>query len=309
MSLFDDIVTRDVNCRKYGQLQQMYGTTDVLPLWIADMDFATPEPIMSTLRSVVSQPVQGYNLDYPQWKESVIQWYAKQYNAEIKSHWLHFVPGVIKTIVMSLLALTRTGDNILTCTPIYDPYPNLVKTSGRHLLQTRLIEKDGCYEFDWQDFGEKLKQCKMFLFPSPHNPGGMVWSRETLEKISHYCQQAGVIILSDEVHSDLTLPGKQHLPFFTLDDAAGCQSIVLTSVSKTFNTAAIQGGIAIIKNDELRHRFYHFSITVILQRLTHCNRQRFIAPIPIAVTGTGSYWIIWLITWHLLEMKSKCTVR
>lgn len=86
----------------------------------------------------------------------------------------------------------------------------------------------------------------------------MVWSRETLEKISHYCQQAGVIILSDEVHSDLTLPGKQHLPFFTLDDAAGSQSIVLTSVSKTFNTAAIQGEIAIIKNDELRHRFYHF---------------------------------------------------
>ncbi|WP_370621505.1 hypothetical protein NMD10_05905 [Citrobacter portucalensis] len=84
MSLFDDIVTRDVNCRKYGQLQQMYGTTDVLPLWIADMDFATPEPIMSTLRSVVSQPVQGYNLDYPQWKESVIHWYAQQYDADIK---------------------------------------------------------------------------------------------------------------------------------------------------------------------------------------------------------------------------------
>lgn len=121
MSLFDDIVTRDVNCRKYGQLQQMYGTSDVLPLWIADMDFVTPEPIMNTLRTVVEQPVQGYNLDYPQWKESVVQWYAKQYDAEIKSHWLHFVPGVIKTIVMSLLALTRTGDNILTCTPIYDP--------------------------------------------------------------------------------------------------------------------------------------------------------------------------------------------
>ena len=114
MSLFDDIVTRDVNCRKYGQLQQMYGTTDVLPLWIADMDFATPEPIMSTLRSVVSQPVQGYNLDYPQWKESVIHWYAQQYDADIKAHWLHFIPGVIKTIVLSLMALTRLGDNILT---------------------------------------------------------------------------------------------------------------------------------------------------------------------------------------------------
>lgn len=161
-------------------------------------------------------------------------------------------------MLTSLIALTRPGDNILTCTPIYDPYPNLVKTSGRNLIQTHLIEKDGHYEFDWHDFSEKLKQSKMFLFPSPHNPGGMVWSRETLEKVSHYCKLAGVIILSDEVHSDLTLPGKRYLPFFTLDEAVGSRSIVLTSISKSFNTAAIQGGIAIIKNDKLRHQFYGF---------------------------------------------------
>ncbi|HHQ4052016.1 TPA: MalY/PatB family protein [Citrobacter freundii] len=258
MSLFDDIVIRDDSCRKYGQLQQMFGTHDVLPLWIADMDFVTPEPIMNTLHAVVEQPVQGYNLDYPHWKEAIIHWYAKQYDTDIKQHWVHFVPGVIKTIVLSLMALTRLGDNILTCTPIYDPYPNLVKTSGRNLIQTRLVEMNGGYKFDWHDFREKLKQCKMFLFPSPHNPGGMIWSRETLEKISLYCQEAGVIVVSDEVHGDLTLPGKQHYPFFTIDEGLNAQSIVLTSISKTFNTAAIQGGIAIIKNDELRSQFYGF---------------------------------------------------
>lgn len=258
MSLFDDIVTRDANCRKYGQLQQMYGTNDVLPLWIADMDFATPEPILNTLRAVIEQPVQGYNLDYPQWKEAVIHWYAQQYDSTVQAHWVHFVPGVIKTIVLSMMALTRSGDNILTCSPIYDPYPNLVKTSGRNLVQTRLIEKDGGYEFDWHDFTEKLKTCKMFLFPSPHNPGGMVWRRETLERISDYCHDAGVIVIADEVHCDLTLPGKTHHPFFTLNERLNSQSIVLASISKTFNTAAIQGGIAIIKNDELRERFYHF---------------------------------------------------
>lgn len=258
MSLFDDIVTRDANCRKYGQLQQMYGTNDVLPLWIADMDFATPEPILNTLRAVIEQPVQGYNLDYPQWKEAVIHWYAQQYDSTVQAHWVHFVQGVIKTIVLSLMALTRSGDNILTCSPIYDPYPNLVKTSGRNLVQTRLIEKDGGYEFDWHDFTEKLKACKMFLFPSPHNPGGMVWRRETLERISDYCHDAGVIVIADEVHCDLTLPGKTHHPFFTLNERLNSQSIVLASISKTFNTAAIQGGIAIIKNDELRERFYHF---------------------------------------------------
>lgn len=258
MSLFDFVVARDASCRKYGQLQEMFGTEDVLPLWIADMDFRTPEPIINTLRSVVTQPVQGYNLEHPQWKTSVTEWYKKRYGFDVQEGWLHFVPGVIRTIVLSLMSLTKPGDNILTCTPIYDPYPNFIKTSGRQLIQTGLIEKNGCYYFDWSDFKEKLKICKMFLFSSPHNPGGMVWGRETIEKVNRYCHRAGVIVVSDEVHCDLTLPGKQHIPFFTVNEMLDSQSIVLTSISKTFNTPAIQGGVVIIKNNELRNKFYGF---------------------------------------------------
>lgn len=258
MSLFDCVVTRDVNCRKYGQLQKMFGTDDVLPLWIADMDFRTPEPIIDTMRSVVTQPIQGYNLDHPQWKGAVTEWYCKYYDSHVNEDWLHFVPGVIKTIVLSLMALTKTGENILTCTPVYDPYPNFINTSGRGLIQTRLVEVNGCYEFDWYDFKEKLKKCKMFLFLSPHNPGGMVWDQETLEKVNRYCHEAGVIVVSDEVHCDLTLPGKQHIPFFSINEKLNSKSIVLTSISKAFNTPAIQGGIAIIKNEELRDKFYSF---------------------------------------------------
>ncbi|OAT23251.1 aspartate aminotransferase [Buttiauxella gaviniae ATCC 51604] len=258
MSLFDCVVARDASCRKYGQLQEMFGTEDVLPLWIADMDFRTPEPIINTLHSVVTQPVQGYNLEHPQWKKSVTEWYKKRYGFDVQEGWLHFVPGVIRTIVLSLMSLTKPGDNILTCTPIYDPYPNFIKTSGRKLIQTGLIEKGGCYYFDWSDFKEKLKTCKMFLFSSPHNPGGMVWDRETIEKVNRYCHRAGVIVVSDEVHCDLTLPGKQHIPFFTVNEMLDSQSIVLTSISKTFNTPAIQGGVVIIKNNDLRNKFYGF---------------------------------------------------
>lgn len=258
MSLFDCVVARDASCRKYGQLQEMFGTEDVLPLWIADMDFRTPEPIINTLRSVVTQPVQGYNLEHPQWKKSVTEWYKKRYGFDVQEGWLHFVPGVIRTIVLSLMSLTKPGDNILTCTPIYDPYPNFIKTSGRQLIQTGLIEKSGCYYFDWSDFKEKLKTCKMFLFSSPHNPGGMVWDRETIEKVNRYCHRAGVIVVSDEVHCDLTLPGKQHIPFFTVNEMLDSQSIVLASISKTFNTPAIQGGMVIIKNNDLRNKFYGF---------------------------------------------------
>ncbi len=258
MSTFDHIIIRDANCRKYGQLQEMFGTDDLLPMWIADMDFITPEPILNTLRAVVSQPVQGYNRDYPHWRESVAGWYKKRYDIQINDEWLHFVPGVIKTIVMSLMALSKMGDNILTCTPIYDPYPNFIKTSGRGLLQTRLVEKDGGYEFDWDDFREKLKSCKIFLFSSPHNPGGIVWDRDTLEKINSYCHDAGVIVISDEVHCDLTLPDKKHIPFFTVNAELNSKSIVFTSTGKTFNTPAIQGGIALIKNEQLRNEFYHF---------------------------------------------------
>ncbi|RPH21028.1 putative C-S lyase [Buttiauxella warmboldiae] len=258
MSLFDRVITRDASCRKYGQLQQMFGTEDVLPLWIADMDFRTPEPIISALSSVIAQPIQGYNVEHPHWKESVTGWYEKRYAAEINEDWLHFVPGVIKTIVLTLMALTEKDDNILTCTPIYDPYPNFIKTSGRGLIQTRLIEINGSYEFDWHDFKEKINKCKMFLFVSPHNPGGIVWGRETLEKISRYCHEAGVIVVSDEVHCDLTLPGKSHIPFFMINEALNSKSIVFTSISKTFNVPAIQGGVVVIKNEELRNKFYGF---------------------------------------------------
>lgn len=258
MFLFDCVVKRNTNCRKYGQLHQMFGTDDVLPLWIADMDFNTPQPIIDTLRSVVTQPIQGYNLDHPQWKRSVTEWYKKRYDYDINVNWLHFVPGVIKTIVLSLMALTKTGDKILTCTPIYDPYPNFITTSGRSLIQTSLIERNGSYEFDWHDFREKLKKCRMFLFCSPHNPGGIVWDRETIEKVNRYCHDAGVIVVSDEVHCDLTLPGKLHIPFFTVNETLNSKSIVFTSISKAFNTPAIQGGIAIIKNEELRNQFYSF---------------------------------------------------
>ncbi|AOR65401.1 MalY/PatB family protein [Pectobacterium wasabiae] len=258
MSTFDHIIIRDANCRKYGQLQEMFGTDDLLPMWIADMDFMTPAPIINTLRAVVSQPIQGYSRDYPHWKESVTGWYEKRYGTQVNEEWLHFVPGVIKTIVISLMALSKTGDNILTCTPIYDPYPNFIKTSGRGLLQTRLVEKNGSYEFSWDDFTEKLNSCKIFLFSSPHNPGGIVWDKDTLEKINRYCHDAGVIVISDEVHCDLALPDKKHIPFFTVNTDLDSKSIVLTSTGKTFNTPAIQGGIALIKNEQLRNEFHHF---------------------------------------------------
>ncbi|MCS2160322.1 PatB family C-S lyase [Scandinavium sp. H11S7] len=258
MSLFDNIVIRDSSCRKYGQLKQMFGTEDVLPLWIADMDFKTPTSILDNLQIVSAQPVQGYNMDYPGWKKSVVDWYQKQYETYIREEWLHFIPGVIKAVVLSIMALSEPGENILTCTPIYDPYKNLVPGCGRKLLQTRLIEKNGTYEFDWQDFRNKLKMSKMFLLISPHNPGGIVWDRETLVKVTRYCHEEGVIIVSDEVHCDLTLPGKYHIPFFTANEAIDSQSIVLTSIGKTFNAPGVQGGIMIVKNNKLRDQLYAF---------------------------------------------------
>lgn len=258
MSLFDNVVARDPGCRKYGQAKQMFGTENILPLWIADMDFQTPTPILDNLISVAAQPVQGYNMDYPGWKKSVIDWYQKQYRADLMEPWLHFTPGVIKTISLSILALSEPGDNILTCTPVYDPYRNLVPGCGRNLIQSRLLECNGIYEFDWPDFRQKLKKAKMFLLISPHNPGGMVWDRETLAKVNRYCHEEGVIVVSDEVHCDLTLPGKHHTPFFTVDNVTDSQSIVLTSMGKTFNAPGVQGGIIIIKNSQLRGKFYSF---------------------------------------------------
>ncbi|POP44680.1 putative C-S lyase [Superficieibacter electus] len=258
MSLFDSVVTRDPISRKYGQMKQMFGTEDVLPLWIADMDFRTPAPVLDSLISVSSQPVQGYNMDYPGWKTSVVRWYKKQYNTDVSEEWLHFIPGVIKAVVLSVLALSKPGYNILTCTPIYDPYRNMVSGCGRNLIQSRLIEKNGTFTFDWHDFRSKLKMCRIFLFVSPHNPGGVVWDHDTLSRIKRYCHEEGVIVVSDEVHCDLTLPGKSHTPFFAVDPAQDTAAIVLTSIGKTFNAPGIQGGIMIVKNTVLRDTIFRF---------------------------------------------------
>lgn len=258
MSLFDSVIDRAPVSRKIGQMKQMFGTEDIIPLWIADMDFKTPQAILTELATVLSQPVQGYNMDYPGWKESVIHWYQKRYNCLLNEEWLHFIPGVIKTVVLSLLALTEPGDNILTLTPVYDPYRNFVPGSYRHLLQSPLIENNGTYSINWDDFREKLKKSKLFLFVSPHNPGGVVWDKETLLKIKRFCHEEGVIVISDEVHCDLTLTDKKHIPFFNVDDDMENQSVVLHSTGKTFNTPGIQGGFMIIKSRQLRDKLYRF---------------------------------------------------
>lgn len=258
MSIFDEIILRDERCRKYGQLNDMFGTTDVLPLWIADMDFATPQPITELMRSIASEQIQGYPMDFPFWKKSVTEWYGYRYQLNISEEWLHFIPGVIKTIVFSILALTEPKDNILMCTPVYDPYPDLVNTCGRTLVQTKLIERNGTFEFDWDDFEHKVSACKMFLLCSPHNPGGVVWNEETLSRIADLCAVAGTIIISDEVHSDLTLPAVKHHPLLSVSDNACRHSIILTSTSKTFNIPGVQGGVAIVPDKLLRDRFYGF---------------------------------------------------
>lgn len=255
---FDKIISRDTRCRKTGQLNEMFGTTDILPLWIADMDFATPSAITETMIKIASEPVQGYFLDYPGWKNAIQHWYDYRYQVRIDEDWLHFVPGVIKTIVFSILALTKPNDNVLTCSPVYDPYPNLVNTSGRTLIQTRLIERNGIFEFDWADLEKKLKVCKLFLLCSPHNPGGIVWDSATLSRIADLCAASGTIIISDEIHGDLTLPPTKHQPFFSISENARNQVIVLTSASKTFNIPGVQGGVAIIPDKKLRDRFYGF---------------------------------------------------
>ncbi|MBP9642881.1 MAG: PatB family C-S lyase [Budvicia sp.] len=258
MSEFDDVILRGIQSRKYGQLVEMFGTNDVLPLWIADMEFATPAPIRLAMQHVVAQPIQGYDLQYPQWEFSISDWYQSQYAVNIDQHWLHYVPGVIKAIVLAILSLTKPDDSVLTFSPIYDPYPNLVNTSGRQLVQSKLIQKDGTFAIDWQDFEDKVQTCRAFLFCSPNNPGGVVWDKDSLRRIAAICKASNTLVIADEIHGDLTLFPQQHIPFFSVSQEASENCIVLSSANKTFNMPGVQGGFAIVPNPDLRERFYGF---------------------------------------------------
>ena len=240
-------------CSKWDGRQSMFGTSDLLPLWVADMDFESPKSVQNALIKRAKHQVYAYTIYDDEFYDSIARWYRESIGWEIKPEWIVPEHGVVISINLAIKEYSKEGDGILVQTPIYPPFISSVKRNGRKLLDNKLVQKDGKVSIDFVDFEQKAKEAKLFLLCSPHNPTTKSWSVDELQMMLDICIKHNVIIISDEIHSDLVFE-KKHTPIASLEGASG-YVLTLHAPSKTFNIAGLNTSYAIIENDSLRRRY------------------------------------------------------
>lgn len=256
---FDQLIDRkNTNALKCDFLKFVFKTDDVLPMWVADMDFATPPFIIEALRKRLDHEILGYTIRPDSFTKSVIDWVDQRHQWKIKEDWVKYSPGIVPAINISIMGLTKPGDKILVQPPVYFPFFNSVTDNDRQLVYNNLKLTNGKYEIDFDDLDYKLEGAKLLIFCSPHNPVGRVWTREELLKLGNLCVKHNIIILSDEIHSDLILPGFKHLPLASLSNEISQITLTYLAASKTFNVAGLSTSVIISENEKLLKSYNDF---------------------------------------------------
>ncbi|MCM1040245.1 MAG: pyridoxal phosphate-dependent aminotransferase [Ruminococcus sp.] len=255
---FDEkIDRRGTDCLKYDFAAERGMPEDILPLWVADMDFKTAPCIIERLQKDIELGIFGYTDSKDDYFQALADWYGKYFDWEIEKDWLVKTPGIVFAIAMAIQALTKEGDGVIVQQPVYYPFSGAIKDNKRKLVNSDLILIDGRYQMDFADFEEKIirENVKMFLLCSPHNPVGRVWTKEELQRIGDICLKHDVKIVCDEIHSDFVYPGHKHHVLLTVDERFKDISIICTAPSKTFNLAGLQISNIFIPDPGLRAAF------------------------------------------------------
>ncbi len=254
---FDELVDRtNTNCIKYDGRQMFFGTEDVLPLWVADMDFKTPDFIINALKERLEHEVLGYTFRDDSYAESITNWLEKRHAWKVEKEWLSFSPGVVAGLTLAIEAFSKPGDEVIVQPPVYFPFFDSVKGTGRKMVENPLKLENGRYTFDLEDLKQKITpETKLLLLCNPQNPGGMVWTREELEALTAICLENKVLIISDEIHSDLVFEGHKHIPLPTISEEVAQSCVVCMAGSKTFNIAGLTTSFVVIPNKRLLARY------------------------------------------------------
>jgi len=256
---FDEIISRrGTSCVKHDMLNEVFGTDDLLPMWVADMDFKTPDFIVNAVRERCNHEVFAYTFAPDGYKMAVLNWMQKRYHIETRWKNMHFIPGIVQGIAFVLQAFTVPGDKVLITTPVYPPFINVPHRNGRIFVSSSLHQVNGRFTIDFNDLEEKCKGCKVLILANPHNPGGTVWSKEELQQIASICFINNVLVIADEIHADLTLPGFTHTSFSTVSEEAYHNSITFIAPSKTFNMAGLASSVCYVPDAEVKKRFFAF---------------------------------------------------
>ena len=264
---FDEIVDRSRNrSAKYDEAGKKFGSQDVIPLWIADMDFKTAQPVIDALKARAEEGIWGYTSRPDSYYEAVCGWQKRRNGWDIDKSMISFNLGVVPALSSMVYVFTEPGDKVLIQTPVYSEFYDVTESWGREVVESPLKEQDGRWAIDFEDFEEKAKEAKIFFLCSPHNPLGIVWTREELERMCNICIANNVLIVSDEIHSDLVFHGKKHIPTATLSPEIATHVISCISGTKTFNLAGLQASATIFPNQKLKARFDKFWFNLDIHR-------------------------------------------
>ena len=254
---FDEIIERrGTHSIKFDSMQELWGRNDLIPMWVADMDFRTPSFIVEAIRKRVEHEIFGYTKPSDEYFNSIIRWVDKRYGMKVCKEQIQYVAGIVPGIHHAVCALSEKGDKIMIQPPVYHPFKQVIEGTGRCVMQSPLILRDGRYCMDFDSMRKQIQGCKLYILCNPHNPGGVVWSREELETVADICKESGVIVISDEIHADMTFLPYKHLPFAMVNDWTHENTVTFMAPSKVFNMPGIIASHAIVFNNDLRERFY-----------------------------------------------------
>ncbi|MGM9702505.1 MAG: MalY/PatB family protein [Prevotella sp.] len=281
---------------KHGVLEERYGDANLLPLWVADMDFETPQFITDALRRRLDHSLFGYTMMPKGYWQQVAGWIADHHSWQVKEEWMTFIPGIVKGIGMAINVFVKPDEKVIIQPPVYHPFRLTPLGNRREVVYNPLIEtpptggQGGCASTYRMDFDQLASvcdsKCRMLILSNPHNPAGICWDKETLQRLAHFCHERGIIVISDEIHCDMAIFGNRHIPFASVSDEAAQCSITFGAPSKTFNIAGIVSSYSIIPNDEIRSRFYSWL------EANELNEPTIFSPIATmaAFTAEGEAW-------------------
>jgi cystathionine beta-lyase len=254
---FDERISRSgTSCVKWDLAETFLGTKDLLPMWVADMDFKTPDFIVEAVKQRTDHEIFGYTVRPESYYSSIIDWIGKKHNWSIEKDWIGFSPGIVPAVNMAVMAYTKPGDKIIIQPPVYFPFFSAVRDNGRQLVYNQLVLNNGRYDMDFDDLVNKIdSRTRMIIISNPHNPGGSAWTAEELTKLGKICVEKNIVLISDEIHSDLVLPPFKHTIAANLSEEIAKVTVTMMAPSKTFNLAGMATSSVIISDPQLRNTF------------------------------------------------------
>lgn len=255
---FDEVISRyNTDSVKWDHTEKLFGDKDILPMWIADMDFVSPKPVIEALEERAKHGVYGYTSRSNDYFQAFIDWVQRRHNWDIQKRWIRCTPGIMPALSMAIQSFTNEGDRVIVQTPVYTPFMEVIEKNNRDIVLNPLKYENERYEMDYENLKEVVENedVKMIILCNPHNPAGRVWSKEELTTLGEICLKNNVLVISDEAHFDIVYKGNTHTPFASISEEFAEHSITCTAPSKTFNLAGVQMANIIIPNKELRDSF------------------------------------------------------